>query len=504
MKKLAIILGFTVLIFSSCEKFLDINENPNFPKDVSDELLLPAAIASVTNVHSAEFGLLGSFWAQHWAQNNTSSQYKIYETYALSSNTNIVDRPYRELFEGSLSDNEIFLRKVEANQNWGAYLMGAVIKAYDYQYLVDLYDNVPYNEAFLGLEKLNPVINSGEEVYDSIYTLLNRALDKDVSSYNQLPYEKNDILFQGEIEDWARFANSLKLRILLRQYDARQSFASSEISSFLTDLETGNIAVLDKDASVSNYEDSDSKSNPLYETDQRQLNTTNNLKANAVLVNYLKTNNDDRINSLFTVVANDILGMVTGSFNIPSAVFEAPDIISSPIITPTMPVHLMTKAESDLLIAEAYLRQGNDVKAKEYYESGVTASFERMGAEIGTALTNEYAYPTTTFEAKLKAIIMQKWIDAADGGRGMEAHIERMRTGYPEESEVSDEVVPGYELPDSYVPGTVIYSKKGTTGGTFPRRMPYPDSELNFNSNAAEYKSLIDSDVMLSRVWWNK
>lgn len=501
MKKLIIILS-VVLFLSSCDKFLDINENPNYPTDVSDELLLTSAIAAVTNVYCADWGLIGSFWSQHWAQNNTSSQYKIYESYAISSNTNVIERSYRAMFVDGLSDNEIFLKKVEENENWGAYLMGAVIKAYGFQYLVDLYGNVPYSEAFLGAEKLNPIIDKGETVYADIYDLLVEALGKDFSAFVPELYEANDIIFGGHIEDWEAFANSLRLRILLRQYDANTSFANTEIAQIVADMEAGNIFLLDKDVAVTNFEDADSKSNPLYESDQRQLNTTNNLKACATFISFLQDNADTRISSLFTPVGGSYLGLVPGSYNVPSTEFEAPNLIASPIVEPTMPVYWMTYAESELLIAEAYLRLGNTEMAQEYYESGVSESFSRMGADIGDLLTGAYAFPTTGFNDQLKAVIMQKWVDAADGGRGIESHIERVRTGFPEESAISDQIGEGYELPGNYVPGTLIYSKKGTTGGILPKRFPYPDSELNFNSNAAEYKALSDADVILQNVWW--
>ena len=501
MKKLVILFGI-VLFLSSCDKFLDINENPNFPKDVSSELLLTAAQASVTNVYAADWGLIGSFWSQHWAQNNTSSQYKIYESYALSSNTNVIERSYRELFEGGLSDNEIFLRKVEEEENWGAYLMGAVIKAYGFQYLVDMYGNVPYSEAFMGAEKLNPAIDNGEDVYAAIYSLLQEALSKDYSSYVPDIYEVNDLLFAGHLEDWEAFAHSLRLRILLRQYDANSSFAHNEIEKLISDLEAGNIHLLEKDVAFTNFEDADSKSNPLYESDQRQLNTSNNIRANATFTSYLESNADTRLYSLFVPVDGNYFGLVTGSYNVPSTEFEAHKIIAHPVIEPEMPVYWMTYAESELLIAEAYLRLGNTEMAKTYYESGVNESFARMGADVGDLLSGVYAFPESGFEPQLKAIIMQKWVDAAEGGRGLESHIERVRTGYPEESAVSEQIDEGYTLPGNYVPGTLIYSKKGTTGGIFPRRFPYPDSELNFNSNAAEYKSLADGEVILQYVWW--
>ncbi|MCY1718930.1 SusD/RagB family nutrient-binding outer membrane lipoprotein [Prolixibacteraceae bacterium Z1-6] len=504
MKRITIILSVFMLMFSSCDEFLDINYNPNYPTEVSDELLLTSSIAAVTNVYAADWGLIGSYWSQHWAQNNTSSQYKIYESYALSSNTGVIDRSYRAMFVDGLSDNEIFLNEVEETENWGAYLMGAVIKAYGFQYLVDMYGNVPYSEAFLGAEKLNPVIDNGETIYADIYDLLVNALDKDFSSYVSALYATNDILFEGDLDDWKGMANTLRLRILLRQFDANTSFATTEITQLLSDLEAGSIQLLDKDAAITNFSDADSKSNPLYESDQRQLNTTNNIRGCATFISYLKANGDERLKVLFEEVAGDYLGMIPGSYNVPSTEFEAPDIITAPFITPLMPVFWMTHAESEFLLAEAYLRMGNAEKAKTHYENGVTASFNRMGAEMGDLLNDVYAFPASGFEAQLKAIIMQKWVDAAEGGRGLESHIERVRTGYPEETTVNNEIDEGYELPDSYIPGTLIYSKKGTSGGILPRRFPYADSELNFNSNAAEYKAMTPADVILQKVWWNQ
>ncbi|MCE4563116.1 SusD/RagB family nutrient-binding outer membrane lipoprotein [Maribellus sp. CM-23] len=501
MKKLITIISI-VLFLSSCNDFLDINENPNFPTDVSDELLLTSAQAAVTNVYCADWGLIGSFWSQHWAQNNTSSQYKIYETYAISSNTNVIERSYRAMFVDGLSDNEIFLKKVAESENWGAYLMGAVIKAYGFQYLVDLYGNVPYTEAFLGSEKLNPVIDKGENIYADIYALLVDALDKDFSSFVPELYEANDIIFEGDLEAWQAFANSLRLRILLRQYDANSSFANTEIAKLIADMEAEHIYLLDRDVAVTNFEDADSKSNPLYESDQRQLNTTNNIKACVTFTSYLEANSDPRLEVLFTPIDGKYLGMVPGSYNVPSTEFEAPKLIASPVIEATMPVYWMTYAESELLIAEAYLRLGNTEMAQAYYESGVSESFDRMEADAGDLLTGAYAFPATGFNDQLKAIIVQKWIDAAEGGRGIESHIERVRTGYPEESTISDQIDEGYTVPGNYIPGTLIYSKKGTTSGILPRRFPYPDSELNFNSNAAEYKALVDADVILQKVWW--
>lgn len=499
MKKITIFLGLVIFLLTSCESFLDVNKDPNNPANVEDYLVLPAAQVSIASVYSADYGIIGSFWSQHWAQNNTSSQYKIFETYTLASNENAIDRPYRELYYGGLADNEIIHLRAKAEENWGLYLMTSTMKAYTFQYLVDLYDNVPYTEAFKGDEGLfNPKIDKGADIYKSIFDLLNEALSKDVSSFKKSRYQNYDLFLGANLEDWTRFANTVKLRILLRQYKKNTAFAQTEITKLLN---SG--IFLTKDVQLKNFENADSKSNPLYESDQRQLNTTDNIRANATFISFLKKNSDPRMEIYFEKIGSAYNGLVTGSYEVPSIIFDATKTISKPKQTATMPVNLMTVAETELLLAEAYLRTGNAVAAKQHYEAGVTASFSRTGAALGTLLAGNYAFPATGFDAQLEAIIMQKWVDAADGQRGIESFIEMVRTGYPKKSTLSDQVQAGYSLPESYVPGTLIYSKKGATGGKFPVRFPYPDSELKFNSNASAYKDLKDAEVMQTSVWWN-
>lgn len=506
MKKIAIILFAGIFLLASCKDFLDINKDPNYPATVEDYLILPAAQVSIASVFSADYGLIGSFWAQHWAQNNTSSQYKTFESYTIASNDNTIDFSYRELYYGGLADNEIIHLKAQADSNWGLYLMTSTMKAYTFQYLVDLYDNVPYTEAFKAEQGiLNPKIDKGQDIYTAIYDLLNDALSKDMSTFRASRYSKYDLWCGGSLDKWTRFANTVKLRILLRQWEANQAFAQAEITNLLA-----NGQFLNSDVQFTNFEDADSKSNPFYESDQRQLNTTNNIRANMTLMSYLTANGDTRRDTLFEEVGGAYNALVTGSYEVATTVFDATAITSRPLQSPTMPINLTTVAEAEFLQAEAYLRLGNAEQARLHYEAGVTSSFERMGAVMDSTLlsTGGYAFPASGFDAQLEAIIMQKWVDSADGQRGIEAFIEMVRTGYPRVSEISNQIPEGYTIPENlvsqYIPGTRIYSKKGTTGGQFPVRFPYPDSELNYNSNAAEYKALRDADVLLTNVWWNQ
>ena len=506
MRKIFILIGVVTLSMSSCTKFLDVNQNDNYPEQVEDYLILPAAQASVSNVYSAYYGVLGGFWAQHWAQNNTSSQYKSYETYAMSGNDGVVNSSYRELYSGGLNDNEILLRQAEKDENWGLYLMSASLKAYGFQMLVDLYDNVPYSEAFNAPDGVfSPKIDKGADVYASIYSLLDGALAKDVSGFNAGRYSKYDVLGGGDLMKWQEFAKTIQLRLLIRQ--STKSSAHSDLAALLA-----NGGFLTSDVQLTNFENVDSKANPLFESDQVQLNTKNNIRGNSVILYYLTENADPRKEALFNEIDSDYLGMITGSYEVKSSEFEGPKHISSPVLTWDMPVILMSQAESELLQSEAYFITGNDPMAKSHYEAGVTASFAKLGLSVGTLLDagEAYAYEGSSDE-KYEKIILQKWVDAAWGQRGIEAFIERNRTGIPYETAVNDKISAGYDLDTNdkgdatgYVSGTLVYSKLGSTGGKFPVRLPYAAAEMNYNSNSAEYKSLPDATVMQTKVWWNK
>ncbi|KAF5277267.1 hypothetical protein FQR65_LT16043 [Abscondita terminalis] len=60
----------------SCNKYLDINENPNNPEKSDPSLLLPTVEAALSQVVGNQFQTYGNMWAQYWTQNPSSSQYQ--------------------------------------------------------------------------------------------------------------------------------------------------------------------------------------------------------------------------------------------------------------------------------------------------------------------------------------------------------------------------------------------------------------------------------------------
>ena len=93
------------------------------------------------------------------------------------------------------------------------------MKAFHFQYLVDAYGDVPYSEALQGSANTTPAYDNANDIYDNLIVLLTEAQDlianPDATAIT--PSANQDIMLRGDMAMWAKFANTIKLRILLRQ-----------------------------------------------------------------------------------------------------------------------------------------------------------------------------------------------------------------------------------------------------------------------------------------------
>ncbi len=482
-----------LLLMSSCKKQLDINIDPNNPAltQGSPKLVFPGAVASSIGRIGGDLAILGGIWSQYWTQNNTSNQYKTIDAFDLSKSD--YGPAWDELYSGALNDAQYVINRAKENQDWNFYLMGTVIKAYTYQVLVDLYDQVPYTEAFQGNNILQPKFDDGYTVYKGLLAELDTALSKNFSASTNTAGGNADLIFPAsdqnwKVTNWIKFANTLKLKMYLRMAYAKPAEAEAGIKA----MYAAGVPFLDVDASVNVFQDQPNKSNPLYEYNFRKLNTDANLKASTTFLGYLQSNADPRIPFYYQPATGSTTvysGLNQGDYNAVGASFNA---ASKARVRATDPVDYISLAESNFLQAEALERYFAGAGAKAKYDAGVIAAFNRAGASASTfiAAGGTYAYPTTgTFEQKLEAIIVQKWASMANS-HALEAFFERNRTGYPRTSTV-------YSSDASYVPGRFVYPKNAITNGLFAKRLVFPDAERSKNSNTPEEKKITD------KVWWD-
>ena len=88
---LAILTLIASLTFTSCEDYLDVNKNPNYPDEsqVTVTTLLPSAFTGSAAAMGYLYQLYGSMWSQHYTQNPSSSQYITLVNYAMTSSSDL-------------------------------------------------------------------------------------------------------------------------------------------------------------------------------------------------------------------------------------------------------------------------------------------------------------------------------------------------------------------------------------------------------------------------------
>ncbi|TRZ44239.1 SusD/RagB family nutrient-binding outer membrane lipoprotein [Robertkochia solimangrovi] len=467
---------FVILLFSSCENKMDINRDPDLlsPDGIEPATELPAAIAGVAGAQGAEFAIIGGMWSQFWTQSNAANQYRNIDSYQV--NPSSYQGAWNNMYD-ALGDIRNIKRIAEETSNWNYYLVATCLEVYASQILADWYDQIPYSEAN-DITNFAPAFNSGEEVYDLMISDLNSALSRNLSASEGNPPLNDDFIFGGDMSKWVQFANTLKLKIFLRQTEIRPGVAQSGIQS------TNNNFLME-DAAMTQFIDEANRSNPLYESDRRQLNTATNLRASTTMYSYMSTNNDPRLDAYYG--AGNPLDQ--GDYQSTTA----PNSISVVNLSATTPVYFISAEHSMLMQAEALVRYSGGAGAKAMYDAALMANFEKWGVDATDMIASggAYAFPDGgSMDDQITAIITQKWL-ASFPGNGFESFFEHNRTGIPMTSSVD-------QSDENYVAGQFAYSVNGFTGGVFPKRLPWPNDELTRNQNAP------DQSVELTvPVWWD-
>lgn len=491
-----------VLSITSCD--LDINDNPNYSKKATPVELLPAGIAETAGYVGGDLQLLGGIWSQHYAQANNSNQYVYIDRYNLTNNS--FGYIWRIAYSGALKDLYEARTKSAEAEEWQYWIMAQTMIAFNYHVLVDSYGTIPFTEA-INDDILAPHYDEGKVVNNGIIKLLDEVIAKETVAADKSSLGSKDFVFGGDLRSWIQFAKTLKLKVLMRDFTANETAIKALLA-------TNDFLV--SDARMTGFQDKESGSNPLFENDRRKLNTQENLRGSATMINFLIKNNDPRLSSFYeaaTAPINDPLnqsvklryrGLPQGGYSIRAAIIPTSST-SRATLGAVDAVYFMSVAESHFLQAECYARLNNKVDAKKFYEQGVTAAFDRWNQDASSFLTGVYAFNDTNLESMIKSIIMQKWV-ASVRCQAWDAYFDINRTGYPEMNKeyvksetdwVSDN--PSYVL-GNLTPSftSVLGADKTTKIPIYPRRLLIPKNSSDNNPNAPAVIPLA------TKMWWHK
>ncbi|WP_452222885.1 SusD/RagB family nutrient-binding outer membrane lipoprotein [Lacinutrix chionoecetis] len=513
--KIGIALLFIGVAFNSCEGTLDINESEvDTTTDlVNPDLLLAAAIEAPRSWYRTDGVLLGGFETtaselgsilmNQWAGdiNNVTGGFQDEFRLNITQNFTPSTRIWEGLYRGMATYQAIIDSEGDDYNNHKA--IARILKSYYFQYIVDLYGDAPYSEALKGGEILTPAYDNAQVIYRALIEDLDLAIATIANSDQYLPVGTEDTVFQGNLNGWVQVANTLKLRILLRQSNMggeTASYLSAQFAALDNNFVTTNATINPGYVNELNRQNPfwtnygfDVAGNPTFDHDfivpseyfEKFLKGDAQTDANGNMGALPGTNvNDPRLVRFFDpatgVPGNGVTGVIQGATN-----DQAPTALSEPgpglLRGFDQDSFLFTASESFFLQAEAIERGYISGNAQAMFEAGITASFSLLGAPgaasyISTSQSvNRIGW--TGSSNKIEAIMTQKWI-ALTGINAIESFIDFNRTGFPD------------------APLSLIAEKPAR-----PVRLLYPASE--YSTNSANVPNQPASAAFSDKIFWD-
>ncbi len=484
MKKILYLIAILVGL-SACDNYLDINQDPNSPTEtnITSDMVLPGVEMNLAASYGNFMRIVGGYYAQQYAHNFGTSNYVDYSQFKMSATRS--SGTYTQLFNRVLGNIETIRSESESNEEWGTYLAATTLRAFTYQALIDAYGEAPYTEA-LDLENLSPKYDDGLVVYEGILAELDVALGKATAS----DVVSTNFLFGTTTSDeWIKFANAVKLKILMRMSDSKD--VQAKLSALIS---AGNFPT--EDVSFDDiWTDETGKASPFYQEEYATYfgSTQINVVANLAFLQTMLESNDARAQAFFAPndEAGEYKGGISGTNFSTSTKYKSP-YFCRPVFTYDMPVYLISVAEVEFFMAEYEARYGTAVAAKAHYEAAIEASFASAGV---SGATDVYEGTYAWNASKWKELIgIQKWV-ALGGINNFEAWCEMRRLGYPAFGTVSgddiyNETTDEYK-PEIYVAGTLYTPIKYNTelgAAKVLQRFKYAESSSSRNSNSPANK----------------
>jgi hypothetical protein len=378
--------------------------------------------------------------------------------------------------------NEVEKNSNENEDNFKA--IAKIMKAFHYQYLVDAYGDIPYSEALQGNLNTTPIYDDGQAIYNDLIVQLTAAQDliANADSNDAIPTTSQDVMCGGNMAKWSRFANTLKLRILLRQSEIGVTDYSSVNNGI------GFLAATENVTCNPGYVNDVNRQNPFYAAFGRTVagdpaaNTnatrvTPFIAGNATTLGYPTNllNGDDRKPVLLRSVGGNSTNYVgieqnrSGGLNSANLSTYGDFFISSA----TQSGMIMSGFESAFLQAEAIERGFIAGDKAAIFKAGIEAHFAFLGVNSANYDTS---YPVVD---PILRIAREKYKSLMHIN-GFENYCELRRIN---------------------AWGAIVPVAPNATQPTRPVRLPYPASEYNNNPNNVPVQT--NASYFNDKIFWD-
>lgn len=504
MKKIIYLFTIMSVLFISCtDDFEDMNKSKTGSTSISPDPVFTRSLVTGSGISYQVWQLMHqtttSAWVQHWANIQPTFTGDRYEP---SLGTTVWNFYYSRQHFAPLMLNYRTMELIKETDNNPIKMACAKIwNVYMFHHITDSYGDIPYSDAF---KSERPKFDPQKSVYeDMLKTLAESVGTIKAERNNGYPtFGSADVLYQGDLDKWIKFANSLTIRLSLRVSNVDPALGES----YVKNINPSEVILLNTESAM--IKTMKGTEAPTHEVKNAMgfVYSWQEVRMSKTFMDYLDGTKyggvvDPRLKQFAEVTKanSDYKGLENGQPN--QSLASDPDSYKNNYsnIGPyfntqayEVPILLLTSAESNFLMAEAklkgWLNGGNSVQ--QYYEAGIKASMEHFrkfwdGTEaISTTEETDYlAAPGVAFNSAKAAeqIATQKWIALYTNDQ--EAWSEMRRTGYPEIAPLVDPFPGNTEM---------------------PRRRMYSQSEITYNNE--NYNSAVTrmgGDTQYTRVWWD-
>lgn len=437
---------------NSCQHELDtFNENPNSPTQVTSPKTLFTG-AAVGTINNSTGNLTRQISLLTQQTNGNLFQSLDYTNYFLTELDNETD--WSNIYKTGVNLHQIITQFGDKYPYYSG--MAKILLALNMGYATDTWGDVPFSEAFQGVNNFSPKYDSQQNVISQIQSYLDSAiidLSKPENANLGLP-AGDDIFYAGNIDKWKKLAYAIKARYALRLTQREGStVAAQKALNYLQNSFTSS-----SDNLVARFDGGNNQNLWFAFNNQR----SGYMSMGKYFIDLLKNSSDPRLPHYAGL---DASGGYSGSAPEDSNTDASPfgSYFAGSASTSNI---IFSYSEIKFIEAEAQFRLGNTVGAQAALKTAVSASLIDV-----TGTDNPVFATTASASVTLQNIITQKYSSLFTT---MEPYNDWRRTGFP-----------------------VLTPNQNSQSKKIPLRLITPKAERTLNNNAA-----VVSDVSIP-VWWD-
>jgi hypothetical protein len=464
------------MIGTSCNDYLDINEDPNKATVAPPGPIFTGVITQYSTNRVIDLGPALSTGAQFWSGGGTlgAGVFTRPEQYNFSIFT--IGNTWRAYYREIQKNLALAIIGTQEAGDLNAEAQCKIFQAFTYYSTTVLWGDVPFSEAIAvdfsipEIKNINPKFDPQQEVLEGVLNILDEAISL-IDESGTTSITNSDLIYTGDMSKWSKFAKSLKFRTLLTMVDADPSKAEA-ISRMMSEggmIEKGDNAEFPFFAVSGNQ-------NPFWGTLNTFAGGTNFFYfAGDEMVKLMQELNDPRLTTYFEPYpgggsAEEVTGAPAGAQSFPTNpwVLTTSSGGDVSLVRPDAPDVLFSYSEQAFLEAEAMVRgfgSGGKQEADSKLREGIRDAMEQYNIDnvtIENYLNDAIPDLVTLSDEEARAVIAEQiWIDCII--RPLEGFTHWRRA----------------EIPALPVP-------EGAALTNFLRRLTYPPDEISANNSVPE------------------